>query len=109
MKHNRVSELAAFVGKKVTLKGWVANFRSSGKILFIQFRDGSGFVQVVVSQTAVAKATWQAAESLTLESSVTITGLVAIDHVVGAIVCLGASALAIIASLFSFSDFLGLR
>lgn len=52
MKYLAVSELSKAVGQQVVLKGWAANVRSSGKIHFIELRDGSGFVQVVVNQGA---------------------------------------------------------
>jgi len=70
------NKLPEFVGQKVGLKGWVANIRSSGKIYFIELRDGAGFTQVVVSEKEVDAASWQAAQSLTLESTVIIQGTV---------------------------------
>lgn len=64
------------VGQEVTIQGWVYNLRSSGKIMFLQVRDGSGFTQAIVSQTAVPENVWTAANSLTVESSVILTGTV---------------------------------
>ena len=43
--HTYINQLAEHVGKEVTLKGWLYNMRSSGKILFPQLRDGTGVVQ----------------------------------------------------------------
>lgn len=69
-------ELPDLVGQEVELKGWVANFRTSGKIFFIELRDGAGFTQVVVSEKEVDSGSWQAAQTLTLESSVIVQGIV---------------------------------
>ena len=75
MQHT-VSQLAGLAGQEVTLKGWAYNFRSSGKIYFLQFRDGSGFVQVVYSAAEMPAEQWEELQKVTLESSVEITGLV---------------------------------
>ncbi len=61
-------------GARVLLKGWAANLRSSGSIVFIQFRDGSGLLQAVVAKNAVSPEDFQAAKSLTIESSLEIEG-----------------------------------
>lgn len=71
-----IKEIANFLNQKVTIRGWVYNFRSSGGIYFLQVRDGSGFIQVVVSKNDVSSETWSLCESLSLESSVEIDGLV---------------------------------
>jgi len=71
-----ISELKDYLDKEVELKGWVYNFRSSGKIAFLQLRDGSGFCQCIVSESEVDKKVWQVAEEMTLESSVAIKGKV---------------------------------
>ena len=60
----------------MTLKGWAYNFRSSGKIFFLQLRDGSGFVQVVFAASELPEPMWEQLKSLTLESSVEVSGLV---------------------------------
>lgn len=64
-----------FVGQTVTLKGWMYNKRGSGKITFLQLRDGSGYIQGVVEKSAVSEETWNAADQLTQESSCIVTGL----------------------------------
>lgn len=74
-----ISAFPLEIGKTVTVQGWVYNFRSSGKIFFLQLRDGSGFVQAVVSQADVSSDTWKACEQITLESSVEVTGVVKED------------------------------
>lgn len=71
-----ISDFAAQVGQTVTVQGWVYNLRSSGKILFLQIRDGSGFTQAIVNQAAVPADIWAKAISLVLESSVVLTGTI---------------------------------
>lgn len=71
-----IKDFAQHVDETVTLKGWVYNLRSSGKIQFLQVRDGSGYAQAIVSQHDVPEPVWEAAQSLTVESSVEITGTV---------------------------------
>ncbi|MBI5733781.1 MAG: asparagine--tRNA ligase [Candidatus Kerfeldbacteria bacterium] len=77
MNYVKASELKDFLGQEVELKGWVANFRSSGKIWFIELRDGFGFVQVVIDAGKVDKESLAICEKLTLESSMVVAGLVA--------------------------------
>lgn len=64
------------VGEEVTLKGWLNNKRSSGKIAFLEIRDGSGFVQAVAVKDALAPDVWDVIEKLTQESSLEVTGTV---------------------------------
>jgi len=72
----RINQLRAHVGATVTLRGWVVTTRSSGKIAFLVLRDGSGYVQGVLSKKEVADATWAAFGALTHEASVVVTGSV---------------------------------
>jgi asparaginyl-tRNA synthetase len=71
-----ISGLRAHVGETVTVRGWVMTTRSSGKIAFIVVRDGSGYVQGVLSKKEVPDSTWSAFGTLTQEASVAITGTV---------------------------------
>jgi asparaginyl-tRNA synthetase len=71
-----VKDLAKYIGHEVEMKGWVRNVRSSGKLLFIIFRDGTGDVQAVVFGPGVGEDIFNEAKKLTLESSVIIKGLV---------------------------------
>jgi asparaginyl-tRNA synthetase len=71
-----ISGLRAHVGETVTVRGWVMTTRSSGKIAFAVVRDGSGYVQGVLSKKAVPEDTWSAFQSLTQETSVAMTGVV---------------------------------
>jgi asparaginyl-tRNA synthetase len=74
-----VSNIGAHKGEEVTLKGWVYNFRSSGKIFFLQFRDGTGRIQVVYSKADLTDPSWEALNNLKMESSVEVTGVVKED------------------------------
>ncbi len=69
-----------YLEKQVTLKGWASNVRSSGKIYFIQFRDGTGRCQAVVDQKVVDEKSWADTEKLTIESSLIITGVLKADE-----------------------------
>jgi Aspartyl/asparaginyl-tRNA synthetases len=68
--------LGEHVGETVTVRGWVTTTRSSGKIAFVVVRDGSGYVQGVLSKKEVPESTWSAFGSLTQEASVALTGQV---------------------------------
>jgi asparaginyl-tRNA synthetase len=71
-----IKNASAFVGKIVEMKGWMYNKRSSGKIAFLQLRDGTGFLQGVVEKSNVTEDVWQKVEKLTLESSVIVRGTI---------------------------------
>ncbi|MBI3964950.1 MAG: asparagine--tRNA ligase [Chloroflexi bacterium] len=79
MTHVYIREIGGHEGATVTLRGWVSNQRSSGKLQFLMIRDGSGIIQGVVSRAEVSPEVWEACQSLTLESSVQITGSVRAD------------------------------
>lgn len=74
-----VNQLPNFVGQDVELKGWVYNCRSSGKIQFIIFRDGTGICQAVIFIKDVPAETFEAGKTLTQESSLIIRGSVRKD------------------------------
>jgi asparaginyl-tRNA synthetase len=76
MKQVFISGIKEYLGKETTVKGWIANKRFSGKIGFLQIRDGSGFIQGVISEKEVKPETWELANKLTLESSAIIEGKV---------------------------------
>jgi len=71
-----IKDLKDYKDQEVEIKGWVYNFRSSGKISFLQIRDGSGFVQAIVVKSEVDPKVWQEVEKMTQESSVIISGQV---------------------------------
>src|SRR2546423_3791735 len=75
-----INQLAAYAGQTVTLRGWLHNLRSSGKLLFPQLRDGTGFVQCVVFKKNVPEATWDALKHLGQESALIVRGSVRADE-----------------------------
>jgi asparaginyl-tRNA synthetase len=77
--HTYIEDVAGHEGQAVTVRGWLANRRSSGKIHFLQIRDGSGFIQGVMSKAAVGEALFQRADHLSQESAITVTGTVRAD------------------------------
>ncbi len=79
MERQQIAELARLVDQPVRVAGWVATSRSSGKVAFIVIRDGSGYLQCVVSRRDVPDDTWMAATALTQETSVAVSGLVRAD------------------------------
>lgn len=74
-----IDQLPGAIEQKVRFGAWLANKRSSGKILFLQLRDGTGFVQGVVVKNEVDEKTWENADRLTQESSLYVTGTVRKD------------------------------
>ncbi|HEV2885160.1 MAG TPA: asparagine--tRNA ligase [Pyrinomonadaceae bacterium] len=74
-----INQLSEHTGEQVTIKGWLYNLRSSGKILFPQLRDGTGLVQCVALKNSVAPEVWEALKSLGQESALAITGTVRAD------------------------------
>ena len=79
MKKIFIKDLKEYDGREVTLRGWVYNVRSIGKIWFLMLRDGTGTLQCVVVKNDVDEETFKKEEILTQESSVTITGNVRIE------------------------------
>jgi asparaginyl-tRNA synthetase len=75
----RVSDVHAHEGEVVTLRGWLHNKRSSGKLHFLQLRDGSGVIQCVVFKGEVPEALFAQADHLPQESSLEVTGVVRAD------------------------------
>ena len=57
-----IKDIVKFVDKEVTIKGWVHNMRSSGSIAFLEIRDGSGFIQAIVSKNEVVEGVWEAVQ-----------------------------------------------
>ena len=69
MAHVYIEEIGKHEGEEVTIKGWLHNRRSSGKIHFLILRDGTGFIQGVMSKAAVADLQqWLADAGVTLRS-----------------------------------------
>ena len=78
MKQIYISQLKAHIGQAVTLKGWLYNTRSSGKLLFLQLRDGTGVVQCVVFK-GNSEEVFEKAKALGQESSLIVHGTVKED------------------------------
>jgi asparaginyl-tRNA synthetase len=74
-----IAEIGKHEGQTVTIRGWLYNLRESGKLLFPQFRDGSGIIQGVVPKNAVPAEVFDAVKTLTQESSVIVEGKVRAD------------------------------
>ncbi|AMV11313.1 asparagine--tRNA ligase [Geobacillus thermoleovorans] len=80
VKTTTIAEVNQYVGQQVTIGAWLANKRSSGKIVFLQLRDGTGFIQGVVEKANVSEEVFQRAKTLTQETSLYVTGTVRIDE-----------------------------
>src|SRR5215472_16022976 len=76
MEEVRVEELSKHVGEAVALRGWLYHRRSSGKLHFLEGRDGTGTVQCVVFKGNVSPETFLAADHIQQESSIVIIGTV---------------------------------
>ncbi len=74
-----IAQIGAHEGQSVIIRGWLYNLRESGKLLFPQFRDGSGVIQGVVPKNAVPAEVFDAIKGLTQESSVIVEGKVRAD------------------------------
>src|ERR1700681_3157667 len=74
-----IAEIGKHEGQAVTIRGWLYNLRESGKLLFPQFRDGSGVIQGVVPKNAVAPEVFEAVKTLTREESVIVEDKVRAD------------------------------
>jgi len=75
----RIEALPALAGQTVTVHGWVMTTRSSGKIAFVTLRDGTGYLQAVLSKNEVPEAAWDALKRLTQETTCAVTGTVRAD------------------------------
>ena len=74
-----IDEIARYAGQHVTIRGWLHKRRSSGKIHFLTVRDGTGFIQAVMSKTAVGEHVFQRADHLGQETSLIIEGTARAD------------------------------
>ncbi|MEZ5425678.1 MAG: asparagine--tRNA ligase [Pyrinomonadaceae bacterium] len=79
MNQTYINQLKDHIGEEVTLKGWLYNSRSSGKLVFPQLRDGTGIVQCVVFKGNVSEETFEAAKSMGQESAFIVHGTVKKD------------------------------
>ncbi len=79
MKHTDIKALAGQVDASVTVLGWVVTTRTSGKIAFVVVRDGSGYLQCVVSKRDVTEEVWARLADLAQEASIRVVGTVRAD------------------------------
>ena len=77
--HVYIEDIGKHEGEAVTIKGWLLNRRSSGKIHFLILRDGTGFIQAVMSKAAVGEELFKTADHLSQETSVVVTGAARAD------------------------------
>ncbi|MEW6212817.1 MAG: asparagine--tRNA ligase [Acidobacteriota bacterium] len=80
MKQVYIRDISHHDGQQVTIKGWLYNIRSSGKLIFPQIRDGSGIIQGVIFKKNVSEKVWSDCLSLTQESSIIVHGRVRADE-----------------------------
>jgi len=71
-----IQGLAEHDGREVTVRGWLYNIRSSGKLIFPIVRDGTGLLQCIVFKNSVSAEVFETAKSLSQESSIAVTGTV---------------------------------
>ncbi len=71
-----IARLADHVGEQVTIRGWLYNKRSSGKLHFLEVRDGSGMVQAVVFKGDVSPELFTQADHIQQETSIELAGTV---------------------------------
>ncbi len=79
MDATSISKIGRMAGGPATVRGWLYNKRSSGKIQFLIVRDGTGYLQCVVPRAEVPAEVWEAAERATQECSLSVTGSVRED------------------------------
>ncbi|GGG85105.1 asparagine--tRNA ligase [Staphylococcus pragensis] len=75
-----IKQAKQHLNQEVTIGAWLTNKRSSGKIAFLQLRDGSGFMQGVVVKSEVDEDTFKLAKEITQESSLYVTGVITEDN-----------------------------
>ncbi len=75
----RISDVSKYDGQKVKLQGWLYNKRGSGKIHFLQLRDGSGIIQCVAVKAEISEEDFEKGNQLTQESSFSVEGVVRKD------------------------------
>ncbi|WP_347860497.1 asparagine--tRNA ligase [Salimicrobium sp. PL1-032A] len=79
MGKTTIQEVSKHLGDEVTIGAWIHNKRSSGKIAFLQLRDGTGFIQGVISKNDIGEEKFDEAKGLTQETSLFVTGTIVED------------------------------
>ncbi|MEO7176374.1 MAG: amino acid--tRNA ligase-related protein [Saprospiraceae bacterium] len=78
--HQYIRQFSDYSGQTVTLKGWVANSRDSKGLVFLVFRDGTGFTQAVISEETVGAEAFEIAKNLGQEAAIILNGTVVSDE-----------------------------
>jgi asparaginyl-tRNA synthetase len=79
MEPVQIARIAAHQGERVELRGWLYSKRSSGKLYFLQVRDGTGVIQCVAFKEEVSPEAFALCDTLTQESSLVVRGVVRQD------------------------------
>ncbi|MFH1879032.1 MAG: asparagine--tRNA ligase [Candidatus Omnitrophota bacterium] len=74
-----IENISKYEGQDIQIKGWLYNKRSSGKLHFLQLRDGTGIIQAVIFKNDVTPEVFELADKITQESSIIVTGTVKAD------------------------------
>ncbi|MFH0791749.1 MAG: asparagine--tRNA ligase [bacterium] len=74
-----INDVKNHIDQVITINGWVFSKRSSGSVIFLQIRDGNGFIQAVISKNAISDNEFSIADSVTIESAITLSGIVKED------------------------------
>ncbi|MCK4575647.1 asparagine--tRNA ligase [candidate division WOR-3 bacterium] len=74
-----IKDVSKYSEKEITIKGWLYNKRSSGKIHFLLIRDGTGIIQSVAVKGEISEEEFQMCDKLTQESSIIVSGVVRED------------------------------
>jgi asparaginyl-tRNA synthetase len=80
MLHVYICDVGAHVDQDVTLKGWLHNRRSSGKLRFLQIRDGTGIMQATVFKGDVSDDVFNFTNHIPQESSLLVHGVIHADQ-----------------------------
>lgn len=75
----RIEHIGRYDGQEVVIEGWLTNLRSSGKIIFLIIRDGTGFMQAVATKSGLGEEKFEVCRSLTQESAIRAAGAVRAD------------------------------
>ncbi len=76
MEFVKIKDIKNYKNKTITLKGWVYNSRSSGKIGFLMLRDGFGIVQCILEKSKLGDENFNLFKTLTQESSLEVIGTI---------------------------------
>ena len=80
MKKIAIKDMPKHIGETVKIGAWLANKRASGKMAFLQLRDGSGFAQGIVVKEEVGEELFAIAKGMSQETSMYVIGEVRADE-----------------------------